>query len=40
MLKDMMKLKGRAIPSYLKPFAKDFQADAKLGTSGFNKRQH
>ena len=40
MLKDMMKLKGRAIPGYLKPYAKEFQADAKLGTSGFNKRQN
>jgi len=39
MLEDMMKLKGRAIPSYLKPFAKNFQTDAKLGSSGFNKRQ-
>ncbi len=40
MLEDMMKLKGRAIPSYLKPYAKEFQAKAKLGTSGFNKRQN
>ncbi len=39
MLHDMMKLKGRAIPSYLKPYANDFSNDAKLGTSGFNKRQ-
>ena len=39
MLEDMMKLKGRAIPSYLKPFASHFKADAKTGTSGFNKRQ-
>ncbi|ADN08119.1 B12-binding domain-containing radical SAM protein [Sulfurimonas autotrophica] len=39
MLEDMMKLKGRAVPAYLKPFADDFQTNAKLGTSGFNKRQ-
>jgi hypothetical protein len=39
MLKDMMKLKGRAIPTYLKPFAKEFTTNAKAGTSGFNKRQ-
>ena len=40
MLEDMMKLKGRAIPKYLKPYAENFQANAKEGTSGFNKRQH
>ncbi len=39
MLKDMMKLKGRAIPSYLKQYAGNFIQDAKDGTSGFNKRQ-
>ena len=39
MLKDMLKLKGRAIPPYLKPYAKDFKTEAKLGSSGFNKRQ-
>jgi hypothetical protein len=39
MLHDMMKLKGRAIPTYLKAYAKDFQIEAKLGSSGFNKRQ-
>ncbi|WP_152183175.1 B12-binding domain-containing radical SAM protein [Sulfurimonas indica] len=39
MLQDMMKLKGRAIPTYLKAYAKNFQIEAKLGTSGFNKRQ-
>jgi len=39
MLQDMMKLKGRALPVYLKPFADDFKASAKVGTSGFNKRQ-
>ncbi|MFA6192609.1 MAG: DUF4080 domain-containing protein [Sulfurimonas sp.] len=39
MLEDMMKVKGRAIPSYLKAHAKDFSSDAKEGTAGFNKRQ-
>lgn len=39
MLEDMMKLKGRAIPAYLKPYADGFRVDAKSGTSGFNKRQ-
>jgi len=39
MLKDMMKLKGRAIPTYLKPYAQEFIQDAKNGSSGFNKRQ-
>mgnify|MGYP003387124718 CR=1 FL=1 len=40
MLLDMMKLKGRAVPSYLKPYAHNFIQDAKKGTSGFNKRQN
>ncbi|MFT7003378.1 MAG: hypothetical protein ACJAWW_000724 [Sulfurimonas sp.] len=40
MLSDMMKLKGRAVPSYLKPYSKDFTRDAKSGTAGFNKRQN
>ena len=35
----MMKLKGRAIPSYLKAYSQNFKADAKVGSSGFNKRQ-
>jgi radical SAM superfamily enzyme YgiQ (UPF0313 family) len=39
MLEDMMKLKGRAIPPYLKPYAKNFSINAKSGSSGFNKRQ-
>ena len=39
MLEDMMKLKGRAIPSYLKAYSQNFKADAKTGSSGFNKRQ-
>jgi len=39
MLEDMMKLKGRAVPSYLKAYAKDFKIEAKKGSAGFNKRQ-
>ncbi|QOP40257.1 B12-binding domain-containing radical SAM protein [Sulfurimonas marina] len=39
MLSDMMKLKGRAVPNYLKPYSEGFTIDSKLGTSGFNKRQ-
>jgi hypothetical protein len=39
MLEDMMKLKGRAIPTYLRPYAENFNINAKAGTSGFNKRQ-
>jgi len=40
MLDDMMKLKGRAVPNYLKPYAANFKTEAKSGTSGFNKRQN
>jgi radical SAM superfamily enzyme YgiQ (UPF0313 family) len=40
MLEDMMKLKGRAIPKYLKPFSGDFDINAKEGSSRFNKRQN
>ena len=40
MLEDMMKLKGRAVPKYLKPYADSFESKAKLGSSGFNKRQN
>jgi len=40
MLEDMMKLKGRAIPGFLKPYSKEFVANAKEGSSGFNKRQN
>ncbi len=39
MLEDMMKLKGRVVPPYLKEYALNFSADNKQGTSGFNKRQ-
>ncbi len=39
MLEDMMKLKGRAVPVYLKPYANNFTVNAKSGSSGFNKRQ-
>ena len=40
MLQDMLKLKGRAVPAYLKAYANNIHIDAKLGSSGFNKRQH
>lgn len=40
MLEDMMKIKGRAVPNYLKPYALNFTSKSKDGTSGFNKRQH
>lgn len=40
MLQDMMKLKGRAVPSYLKPYSKALSINPKDGTSGFNKRQN
>ena len=40
MLEDMMKLKGRAIPAYLKAFSDEFVNSAKSGTAGFNKRQN
>ncbi len=40
MLQDMMKLKGRAIPSYLKSYAKEMQIKSKQGRAGFNKRQN
>ncbi len=39
MLEDMMKVKGRAIPKYLKEYDANFVSNAQKGTSGFNKRQ-
>ncbi|MBE0514943.1 B12-binding domain-containing radical SAM protein [Sulfurimonas sp.] len=39
MLEDMMKIKGRAVPSYLKNYAQTISIKDKQGTSGFNKRQ-
>lgn len=39
LLHDMMKLKGRAIPKYLKEYSKEFKIESKIGSSGFNKRQ-
>ncbi len=39
MLEDMMKLKGRAIPKYLKEYSANFTAHSKNGNAGFNKRQ-
>jgi len=40
MLKDMMKIKGRSVPHYLKDYSNEFKFEAKDGTSRFNKRQH
>ncbi len=40
MIEDMLKLKGRSVPNYLKPYAADVKVKAKKGTSGFNKRQY
>jgi B12 binding domain/Protein of unknown function (DUF4080)/Radical SAM superfamily len=40
MLEDMMKLKGRAIPKYLRDYSKELSASSKTGSGGFNKRQH
>jgi len=39
MLEDMMKLKGRAVPNYLKIYTTKLCVESKNGTSGFNKRQ-
>jgi len=39
MLRDMMKLKGRAVPKYLRVYAGELNLSSKSGTSGFNKRQ-
>ncbi|OHE04656.1 B12-binding domain-containing radical SAM protein [Sulfurimonas sp. RIFOXYB12_FULL_35_9] len=39
MLNDMMKLEGRVVPNYLKPYAENIEKNKKHGTSGFNKRQ-
>ena len=40
MLKDMLKLKGRAVPHYLKEYAKEFQIQTHFGQGRFNKRQY
>ena len=40
MIEDMMKLKGRAIPPYLKKYVKNIDQDMEYGSSGFNKRQN
>jgi hypothetical protein len=40
MLQDMLKLKGRAIPNYLKAYVSNVSINAKSGSAGFNKRQH
>lgn len=39
MLQDMMKLQGRVVPPYLKPYTQITPAPNKKGTAGFNKRQ-
>ena len=39
MLNDMMKLEGRVVPTYLRPYAENLAKNKKYGTSGFNKRQ-
>ena len=39
MLEDILKLKGRATPHYLKKFEKIVNVKSKKGSSGFNKRQ-
>ena len=39
MLEDMMRLKGRAVPLYLKKYSTGFIPKATEGRSGFNKRQ-
>jgi len=39
MLEDMMRIKGRATPEYLKKYAQNTPVSNKHGTSGFNKRQ-
>ncbi|WP_457746883.1 DUF4080 domain-containing protein [Sulfurimonas sp.] len=39
MAQDMLKLKGRALPSYLKEHVNNVDVNAKFGSSGFNKRQ-
>ena len=39
MFEDMLKIKGRATPNYLKPYVKEKKVEAKEGRSGFNKRQ-
>ncbi len=39
MLEDMLKIKGRAVPAYLKMYADNISIKNKEGSSGFNKRQ-
>jgi len=39
MIQDMMKLKGRAVPKYLRAYADNVKVESKMGSSGFNKRQ-
>ena len=39
MLDDLMKIQGRVIPNYLKPYANNFIKEQKSTKSSFNKRQ-
>lgn len=39
MIKDLLKVKGRALPSYLKPYCEEEKSEAEVKTSHFNKRQ-
>jgi hypothetical protein len=39
MLQDLLKVKGRAVPPYLKPYAKELKITSKMGQGSFNKRQ-
>ncbi|MBD3824094.1 MAG: DUF4080 domain-containing protein [Epsilonproteobacteria bacterium] len=39
LINDIARLKGRAIPAYLKPYSHAITVDAQSGSSGFNKRQ-
>jgi len=39
MLEDMMQIKGRAVPYYLKKYVQTVSIKKREGTSGFNKRQ-
>ena len=39
MIKDLLKVKGRAVPNYLKPFYTEEKSETKTKSSSFNKRQ-
>jgi hypothetical protein len=40
MVEDLLQIKGRALPPYLKPYAQKFKPNQKRGEGTFNKRQH